>query len=55
MKRMLNVATCYGFKRKLLIKPEFAIQIRFEIYVYIFVNVCIMCEILYSQFCTRCS
>lgn len=52
---MLNVATCYGFKRKLLIKPKFAIQIRFEIYVYIFVNVRIMCEILYPQFCTRCS
>lgn len=52
---MLNVATCYGLKRKLLIKPEFVIQIRFEIYVYIFVNVRIMCEILYSQFCTRCS
>lgn len=35
----------YGFKRKLLIKPKFAIQIRFEIYLWMR----IMCEILYLQ------
>lgn len=44
MSPLVAIATYYyGFKRKLLIKPKFAIQIRFEIYLWMR----IMCEILY--------